>query len=308
MSKKETEYKDKIIDACVKAYLVYGEKGYTECALLRQFTDEILLPSKRQIEKWRLYGKIINKIKNGQIELENDLGVFTSSFIRGLKDSGIFYRSKKNKVSFNSKIYEEFLFDLKEQKIFIKLSKQHKGYQTSILRCGLLFLGENGIKYNWNEYLGGLFTGCDIKDKEGYKWLVIVLKSKESFERVLGVLDKYKIVYKIIKNKIYISPFYGALFFGYMPLHSACRAIDVRKPALGAKLALVYWNMFRAVGEPVAPPKAYILPFSKSYATHWNTGMLKKTNIRLFGVKLGITGMSQELRDLIKTWIYYQKN
>jgi len=135
-------------------------------------------------------------------------------------------------------------------------------------------------------------------------------KDEKTLLKITTVLKKYQIIHKIEINsgnrgRILISPFFGALFFGYMPIHSASRIIGVKKAYKGVELALVYWNILRAVGEPVAPIKAHILPYAVSYATYWNREIINNTDIRLLGVELGIFGISKELRDLMKEWINY---
>jgi len=289
---------------CAKAFLLYG-KNYGKREYMRQYTDEDILPSKRQLRQWRINGTIKDLIKNGQIEINNDLGIFTASFITGLRDSGIFQEPINECFRFNKNAHKEFAIDLTNIKLPIKLSRVYKNGVVNISNCSFLHLGVNSNKYNWNEYFGGLFTGCCISRHKNDKWLIIAPKSDISFKRVISILSNYNIIYEVKGNKILISPFMGALFFGYMPINSATRIIGVKKAYQGSKLALVYWHMVREVGQPVAPPKAQILPFALSYASYWNSGILKKTDIRQMGVDMGIFGINDELRALMNEWIRY---
>jgi len=296
--------KDIMTMVCTKAFLLHGKK-YGKKEYMRQYTDEDILPSKRQLRQWRINSAIKDKIKSGQIEIDDDLGIFTSSFLTGLRDSGVFQEPLNKRFRFNGNAHKEFAIDLTELKLPIKLSTTYKNGVINISNCSFLHLGVNSNKYNWNEYIGGLFTGCRINQNKNDKWLIIMPKSDISFKRVISVFSNYNIVYEVKRNKIYISPYYGALFFGYMPIHSATRIISIRKAYQGAKLALVYWHMVRKVGQPVAPPKAQILPYALSYASYWNSGILKKTDIREMGVDMGIIGISDELRALMNEWIRY---
>lgn len=289
--------KNEIVNICAKTYLLYGNKRFSDWEILRQFSDKDILPSKRQLNEWRIYREIKNKIKNGEITIKDELGIFTNSFINGLKDSGIFQKSSHT-FRFNKNSHKEFYYDLLESKLPIKISKPYKHGTVNISNCLFLWLGIKE-ECNINEYFGGLFTGgCVINNR-----YLITPKSKESFDRVISLLNNYKMTYENKNGQIFISPFYGALFYGYMPIHSASRVINVQNAFNGAKLALVYWNMVREIGRPVAPIKAHILPFARSYATYWNSGMLKKTDIRKMGVDIGVIGISDGLRDLMKEWI-----
>jgi len=294
-------YKNEMINICAKTYLLYGNKKYANWDVLRQFSTEDLLPSRRQLREWGISGSIKKIIKRGEIKID-ELGIFTNSFISGLRDSGIFHHPL-NRFRFNKDIYKEFLLDLLESKLPVKISKSIHN-QINISNCVFLWLGVNG-EYQWNEYFGGLFTGCRIVDINNEKCLLIAPKSKESFNNVTSMFNSYKIAHEVKNGQIYISPFYGALFYKYMPIHSANKIINVKNAYMGSKLALVYWNMVREIGQPVAPTKARILPFAKSYATHWNLGMIRKTNIRKMGVDIGVLDISSGLRDLLKEWIIY---
>jgi hypothetical protein len=278
---------------------------YTKCDLLRKYSKSVILPSSRQLREWRVSGGIKERIKSGQIDLDFDLGFFTGSFITGLRDSGVFGKPDAKYFCFAAKSHKELALDLSELKLPIKLSRKYSHGQINISKCSFLRLTvRNGI-YNWNEYFGGLFTGCGVEKVEGKEWMVISPKSKDSFDRIVSALRKHYVWHEIKEKGIYVSPFYGALFFGFMPIHSASRAISLKSPAKGPELALVYWDMLREKGQPVAPVKAHILPFAKSYATHWNTGLLKKTDIRHVGVEMGIFDISPSLRNLMKDWISY---
>jgi len=293
--------KAKIIDACAKTYLLCGMWTCAKKEHLRQFSDEDILPSKRQLREWRISGKIKERIKSGQMETEG-LGLFTGSFVSGLRDSGVFQNPMSGGFRFNGNAHRNLVPDLQESKLPIKLSKMYKNNQINISKCGFLRLEVRLDKLNQNEYFGGLFAGCRLEDGKDGKWLVVSPKSEESSKRVVSALYGYKIAYELKNDHIYVSPFYGALFFGFMPIHSATRLVNVRKPAKATELALVYWSMLRKVGQRVAPPKAGILPFARSYATHWDRGMMKG-DLRLKGVDLGVVGMSEGLRELMLGWI-----
>ena len=295
--------KEEMIKVCAKSFLLNGKKNYTKHELLRKFSKEEILPSSRQLVEWRIYSRIISRIKNGDIEINDHLGIFTGSFVSGLRDSGVFHRPTLHQLALNGNTHKELVQDLMESKLNIKISKKYKNYKINLSNCGILRLGVKNNKYNWKEYFGGLFAGCKIEQIGDKEKLIISPKSGISFESIISYLKAQKIVYDIEKNLIYISPFYGALFNKYMPIHSANRVIGVRKPYMGTELALVYWNMVREIGQPVAPPRANILPFAKGYATHWNTGMLKKTNIRKMGLDMRVYGISDDMREIMNEWI-----
>jgi hypothetical protein len=308
MNEKDQIIKNKIIESCAKEYLLYDKKAHKKSWLLKPYLEGGIVPSNRQLREWRIYKEINNKIINGDLSINNDLGIWTPSFCSGIRDSGIFQEIRMHCFKFNKNAHNEFLLDIKNIKFPIKVSKIYRNQFVNITGCPFLEFGVKNGAYNWNEYLGGLFAGCRIINTNKEQWLMVYCKKEMTLKKIITVLDNYKILYRVKNNRIFISPFYGALFFGYMPIHSSTRIINVKMAGDGSKLALVYWNMLRGIGESVAPTKAQILPFAVSYATHWNTGLLKKTDIRRIGIEMGIIGISNELRDLMREWIKYRQD
>ena len=306
MNQKDPIIKNKIIDAYAKNCILTEKKTYKDISLLKPYLPNQIMPTARQLKKWRIYGLAMNKIKNGDLDINDELGLWTPSFCSGIRDSGIFYKTKNNLFMLPFKPNQSFLLDIKESKLPYKLSKVYQNNHINLSRCLFLKLGVKDGLYNYNEYLGGLFTGCRIISVEGEECMVINPKNEATLKKVITVLGNYKIAYKMGNNgQILISPYYGALFFGYMPIHSSTRLINIKRAYQGSKLALVYWHMVRDVGQPVAPLKAQILPYALSYASYWNKGILKNTDIRELGVDMGIFGISDELRELMKEWIRY---
>lgn len=306
MNKKDPIIKNKIIESCAKNTILLDTKSHKKNWLLKPYLPNEIIPSNKQLNKWGIYGAMQNKIKEGNLDINDELGLWTPSFCSGIRDSGIFYEIRCHCFKFNKNTHNEFLLDISEIKLPIKISKIYQNQYVNLTGCPFMEYGINNGEYNYTEYLAGLFTGGRIENIEREEWMVVPIKNEPTLNKITTILNKYKILYKIgKKGQILISPFIGALFFGYMPLHSSTRIINIKRAAMGSKLALIYWNMVREIGQPVAPTKAHILPFAVSYATHWNSGILKKTDIRKMGVDMGIIGISSELRQLIKEWISY---
>jgi len=301
--------KIKAIKACATNYLLYGKKhgknSYKSNFLLRPYFTNEIMPSNRQLSEWKIWGEIKKAIKGGKLDINDDLGVWTSSFISGVWDSGILHEKKPHCLYLYKNVPIELINDFKESKLSIKVSNLTKKNCYILSYCPFLYYGANNDEINSTEYIAGLFTGSRVISVGNKQCYLISPKNEISLLKITTVLNKYQILYKIENNKIMVSPFYGALFFGYMPIHSATRAINVRMAKNGSELALVYWNMIREKGELVVPVKARILPYSVSYATHWNRDIRNCQDIRLMGVGMGILGISSELRELMKEWIRY---
>jgi hypothetical protein len=295
-----------MISICAKNYLLNDRQSHRKPQLLKPCFPNEIMPTNRQFRQWRVFGQINEIIKKGQININNDLGIWTPSFCSGIKDSGMFHKNPLPCYRFYQKPYKEFLLDIKEIKLPIKITEIRKGKYINLSGCSFMNLGVNNGAYNYNEYLGGLFTGCRVLSVEREECMVINPKNEATLKKVITVLGNYKIAYKRGNNgQILISPFFGCLFFGYMPIHSSTRIINIKRAYQGSKLALVYWHMVREVGQPVAPLKAQILPYALSYASYWNKGILKNTDIRQMGVDMGVFGISDKLRELMKEWIKY---
>jgi len=292
-----------IIKACTKSYLIYGKKSYQDNAKLSEFYKKEL-PSQRQLENLKIHGHLIKIIQNENLDIDNYLGVWKPSFCSVLFDAGILKKRKGHCFYICKKCPQELLNDFKEIKLFSKVITIPNG--TNFLH-GAHFLNymSKSDKINEIEYLAGLFASSSIISINNEQCYLISPKNNEKLTKITNILKKYQILYQINKNgEILISPFYGALFYKYMPIHSASRVIGVKNAYLGAELALVYWDMVRNIGEPTAPIKAQILPYSLSYASYWNRDIIKK-DIRRMGIEMGILGIHPEIRKLIKEWMTY---
>jgi len=289
-------HKQEIMDMCAKECIL----GYKEPI------KNIIQPSRKQLSRWG-YSKhsqiIKNRIKQGNLNIEDKLGIWTHSFIQGIRDSGMFMISSNYmRLSLNS--YPEFLMDLKEVNMPFQLSKICRDELIGISKCNFLYYGIENKNINYTEYLAGIFTACNIINLYNCNWLVINLYKSPNPNKIIGILNNYKISFKIINNKIFISPFYGALFFKKMPQHSANKIINIKKPGIAIALGLIYWNKARNKGQPVAPVKKGILPFSLSYATYFNRKILNKNmDINQLKSTIGIIEISNELKNLLQEWI-----
>ena len=286
---------------------------------MRALIGREILPNSGWINENRLYKKIWARIKEGNLGIEDDLGIWTPSFCLGLKSGGQFRHKFVNVYQFNVSLMESLYIDLLEIKIPIKVDKRYKvngRVFSGISRCPFFEYGCK--KVNEKEYLAGLFSGAEIININGEEWYFIIDRNDGLINRSKEILNGWKIVFdehiveKRVKLKkraikgIIVSPFYGALFFGNMPVHSASRALNFTNPGYCPSLPYIYWNMIRKNGERKVPSKKDILPFSHSYATYYNNG-LKEKDWRKKGIDIGIIGMSDELRNMLFEWMEYRK-
>jgi hypothetical protein len=304
----------KIVDKIAIGCILIDPLIYRDAKKMRALIGREILPNLDWMCNNRLFAKIWSRIKSGNLGIEDDLGMWTPSFCLGLKTGGKLRKHVFNAYYINIDRMNSLYMDFMEIKLPINIWKEHDrrgGRVSGISRCPFFEYGCKEV--NEKEYLAGLFSGAEIIIKGKEEWYFIT-SDKESLDRCKGILDKWKIVWEEHNehrsSRVYlgiiVSPFYGALFFGNMPVHSASRALNFTNPGHCPSLPYIYWNMIRKNGERKVPSKKDILPFSHSYATYYNNG-LKEKDWRKKGIDIGILGMSDELRNMLFEWMEYRK-
>jgi hypothetical protein len=304
----------KIVDKIAIGCILIDPLIYMDAKKMRALIGREILPNSGWMWNNRLYAKIWERIKDGNLGIEDDLGVWTPSFCLGLKTGGKLRKHVFNAYYINIDKMNSLYMDFMEIKLPINIWKEHNrrgGRVSGVSKCPFFEYGCKEV--NEKEYLAGLFSGAEIIIKGKEEWYFIT-SDKESLDRCKGILDKWKIVWEEHNehrsSRVYlgiiVSPFYGALFFGNMPVHSASRALNFTNPGHCPSLPYIYWNMIRKNGERKVPSKKDILPFSHSYATYYNNG-LKEKDWRKKGIDIGILGMSDELRNMLFEWMEYRK-
>ena len=96
MNKKDPIIKNKIIESCAKEYILFDNKAHQKSELLKPYFPNDIIPSNKQLKVWRIYGAIKNRIENGDLNINDQLGIWTPSFVSGIRNSGIFNEMRRH--------------------------------------------------------------------------------------------------------------------------------------------------------------------------------------------------------------------
>jgi len=335
MNKRDQKYKNKIIESYAKMMIFNNcntyknSQQYMRHYLDDEFLDREIMPSNRQLKEWRICSQAYDKIKYGQLDIDPELNLWTSSYCRGLEDSGALTKCTYKNIKCSKNIHSTYtqneykkntrrgindsIYILNKEKEYIMSHIKASKFSVKIIDMGKKYVlkkfyimeyGKMSEEIIGNEYFGGLFTRNEIINNE---YILIMPPSEDKYDRIEKWLKLYNIIYKKEEDGIKISPFYGALFFGYMDLDAGSRILNIKNAYMCPELPYLYWNIIRGKNEKAAPLRKMILPFSVSYATHWNRGLhMGYKEVRKRGIDIGILGVNKELLKLMKEWIYYQ--
>jgi len=150
------------------------------------------------------------------------------------------------------------------------------------------------------DVLAGLLAGARRETTADGIWLVV-----PHTESVLRLLSWWGVSMKkaVKENELWVSPFYGVLLSGHMPVVCA-QSMLVRRAGGCPLLPLAIWeSTFGSGGPPsyLLPERAGALPFACGDATRkrhgWTRDFLHAT-----AVHLGVAQASPEMRRLLKEW------
>lgn len=305
--------KKRLLDICAKAYLIFPSRIRKDTGLCREFLkDGEYCPTFCQIRRLRIK-RIKERIKRGGLGIDEEMGIWNSGFISGLRNSGCLYSHSSWRYRIYSSTHKEIIRDLKDANI-CRIGKVSKNATHHISKFPLLeYPSEKGYT---KEFISGLLAGGIKEVIKGEEWIMLVngswgkrgvplFKVKERND----ALKEWGILYTECKRGILVSPFYGALFSQWMPVHSACRMMSFRRPALCPKLGILYWDIcVGGKGDRKFPIWVDEMPYVGSYVTSRGLDIAKK-DLRLEGVNEGILGINVRLRKVMKEWaLWHKKN
>lgn len=307
--------KNRLLEICAKAYLIFPLRIRKDPSLCREFLREgEYCPTFCQIRRLRIK-RIKERIRMGGLGIDEEMGVWNSGFISGLRSSGCLYSHSSWKYGTYISTHKEVVRDLKSANI-CKIRELSRNATHYISRFPLFeYPSEKGTE---KEFISGLLAGA-VKRKVGEEeWLMlgngVGRKRNEplfSLKERNAALMKWGILYKEVKylgrESILISPFFGALFSQWMPVHSACRMLTFDRPALCPEIGILYWNIcVNEKGDRRFPIWVDEMPYVNSYATSFRLAIGKK-DMRLEGVRLGILNANERLKGVMKEWAGWHK-
>ncbi|MFC1462147.1 hypothetical protein ACFLQU_00945 [Verrucomicrobiota bacterium] len=294
------EDSERFLDACAKAMIVNDAHAHSNRRSIlpywgserRWIIDDYLL---------RLSGGrkgIEERIEQGNLGIEDQLGEFTGDFILGLGMSGLLrQRPAPNSSYYRVRQDRRFMDALDATSIPHRFSTWHTG-ALYLSNCPLLLLPPEG---NQERQLAGLLGGAEIVTLDQEEWL-----SVPSSREILALLDGWGIPFiekkSHRKNRLLVSPFYGALLSVFMPDALAAEILALKHPAQCPLLSVVYYQRILS-----GPYRQFIthkncLPFGMGRASFFRKGWKRRDIDRRGILELGVTHIPPEMRGIIVRW------
>jgi len=240
----------------------------------------------------------LERITQGNLGIEDRLGVWNGSVFHGLKLSGALRKGPGTEFTIWAR--PELVADLSEMPLMHKLEpKAAKHGQRRLRRCYAAFLPpEDPIG---RSVLAGLFAGAILRNADGEEWLelpgtqgVKTILSEWGipclpFERPMG------------KRVLHVSPLFGALVAHIMPPHSAGRIQCIRKAGNCPYLPAILWEMAMTKKHSRYMPFPNALPFACSKSTFFRRGWRRRDMHKAGWLELGIH-VTPRLRELLVEW------
>jgi hypothetical protein len=153
-----------------------------------------------------------------------------------------------------------------------------------------------------SDVLAGLLAGAHREDDDaGRTWLVV-----PSTEPVRRLVDYWKLSFMRgpKPDQLRISPFYGALLSGFMPVATAA-SMQVRRaggcPLLACAVYQVVWGTSGPKHGYILPRHAGEIPFICSHATRIRRGWDRHFLLREAALS-GVAYVVPEIRRLLEDW------
>ena len=247
----------------------------------------------------------IERISQGNLGIEDKLGVWTGEFWCGLKLSGALKKSVGTEFVIWEKGHGDLIEDLIEMPLMKRLepTASRSGLRR-LRRCYAAYLPP--VDPLGAAVLAGLLTGAALHEANDETWLNV-----PDNEAVRAFLNGWGLPFRTARlhgrNRLLVSPLFGVLVAHLMPPHSARRMLAIKRAGDCPYLSAVLWEM--ALSRRYCPymPFATALPYGCSKATFfrkgWHRADLHKAGWLSFGIRI-----SDRFRAVLVTWYERQIN
>jgi hypothetical protein len=301
---RKARVKDALTDYA-RVFILHGDRAHRDT---RKMIDLMCMgyfksrpfPSRSLFVEFGGSRAVYRRIAEGGLGVDDQLGVWTGGFFKGLRLSGALRPCGKRQWSIWENRHRDLLVDMEGMEAFNRLEpKSGRNGVRRLRRCPASFLpaeSEDGASV-----VAGVFAGSHIREVENENWIEVAGE-----DEVVRLLDGWGIIFR--KGNMYrgrptilVPPFYAPLFCNFLPPHTLARLSSIRKPALCPLLPAIYWDiLLREANLPVIPFKD-ALPYSCSMRTFRRKGW-KRGDLHLMGVRLGISVVEQRLQGLMRAW------
>ena len=239
----------------------------------------------------------LKRIAEGNLGIDDKLGIWNGSFWHGLKLSGTLRRGVGTEFRIWERLHEELVADLSEMPLMKRLeAKAAKHGQRRLRRCYVALLPpENPMGAST---LAGLFAGAALREDAGGTWME--LPDGDAIKAILGDwgIPFRPAEYPKDRKVVRVSPLFGALASSLMPPRSADRFRSIRNAGGCPYLSAVLWEMAVARKNSRYMPFPDALPFGCSKATFFRRGWHRRDLHKAGWLALGIR-ITPKLRGLM---------
>jgi hypothetical protein len=236
-------------------------------------------------------------------DLDVEMGIWSGGFFRGLRLAGAMYQwHGRTRVLPGRPWLEE---DLELMSLPGRLRPaNHRGRWL----CRCLAARVPATSEVGPDVVAGLLAGAKKHRSEDGNWLLVPRS-----DPILRLIDQWAISatevrlpsrHGLERLGLRISPFYGLLFSGLMPVSTAYSML-VRRPGDCPWLPLAYWQVLHpdccAQDNYFMPPRAGLYPYLCSHSTRRRLGLGREDLYRA-SVRLGVSFVPLGLRKLLEEW------
>lgn len=249
----------------------------------------------------------IARLRQGALDIDGRLGVWTGDFLLGLKLSGAFAEKEPGHYRIAARAHEALVQDIERWPIAGHLGAEDRWGRRRIVACrAIAHLPPKDPA--GASVLAGLFAGAVATECDGETWLTL-----PHGQSAMDVFERWTIRWEPAttnrgEEAVRVSPFYAALFAHLMPPAAAARVLGVRQPALCPLLPALHWELAMA-GRVYErhPPFAGALPWLCSKRTFHRRKWTRRDLHRRAVLEVGLTGVDGRLKKLMVRWYEQQR-
>lgn len=300
-AKRKARRRDAILEAYAKSFVLVGDRvGAAERVIAEFLPPGVHPPTPSQFRRIGGVAAVHKRIAKGGLGIDDRLGVWTGGYFHGLRISGALRPDAGRGWAVWRATHYRLVADLESMPLPHSLDPPGKNAIRRFRRCPAASLppgDPHGV-----DVVAGLFSGAVHVRVDGEDWLELPADPE-----VVELLDTWAIAHKPGrvyrgKNRILVSPFFGALVSRHMPPRSAERALGMRRPGDCPWLAVAYWDwaMTRKGLRRIPFPDA--LPYGCSWRTAVRRGWRRAEVHRRAVFELGVTHLDRRLVALCRDW------
>ena len=300
---RKARVKDALTDYA-RVFILHGDRVHRDWRMMIDLwcMGGFITPYPPSVNQFAAVGgarAVYRRIAEGGLGVDDQLGIWTGGFFKGLRMSGALRPYRKRQWAIWENTHRDLIRDMEEMEVFNKFERASgRNGIRRLRRCPASFLPAES---DGASVVAGVLAGSHIREVEDENWIEVA--GEDEVVRLLdgwGILWRKGFMYRG-RPTILVPPFYAPLFCNFLPPYTLERLSSIKRPALCPFLPAIYWDIvLREANLPVIP-FTDALPYSCSMRTFRRRGW-KRGDLHLMGVRLGISVVEQRLQGLMRSW------